>query len=265
LVGIATLAACTGPDTDSVYRDHRGVVITEHDDALLRGELVTDRGAITFESRLAPDGEASLAFTLNGKLFTYAGLPVTDTRDGWYAIGADHIVTAADSALAATLHASLNEYLGLDTLAMARHEAGLAAMAYFLAHQVDGSYLGHELHKEIMAGGPMSTSLNDDNKLCIKKNTTLAAWYDNRSGVVSSPSVVVGSNWGTSACGSGNYSCMGRCGAGCSGFGGGWTLDCLEHDACSHNLCASGGSGSADCGDEYNHASSDIFSSCSGN
>ena len=54
---------------------------------------------------------------------------------------------------------------------------------------------------------------------------------------------------------SGDYSCMGRCGPACGG--GDWTLDCLEHDACSRYYSASGGGNDSNCGDEWWEASDD--------
>jgi hypothetical protein len=55
------------------------------------------------------------------------------------------------------------------------------------------------------------------------------------------------------------------CGSACNGiplFGKKYTQDCLNHDVCSHNLNASGGSSDANCGDEYNAASDDATNGC---
>jgi hypothetical protein len=78
--------------------------------------------------------------------------------------------------------------------------------------------------------------------------------------------VVAGYAAGANFCGSGDYSCMGRCGAGCNGIGGAWTVDCLRHDQCSHDMCSSnGGSDTNGCWDEFNAASDDLFkTACNG-
>jgi hypothetical protein len=266
LIGSFCALGCEGTAEEPVlFRGAQGLTITSHDASVFAGARVADGVNVAFVSRRTADGEATLSFSVDGRVFAYRGRAITDSRDGYYAITAGHTLSAADIAAARAVSDDLIAYLGADTTALDRHEAAAAAMAYFLAEHAPGAFVSDELHREAMIDGPMSVSLNDDNKYCIKKNTTLTAYYDyGTAGTAVNKSVVVGSDWGTSACGSGNYSCMGRCGAGCTGFGGGWTLDCLEHDACSHDLCASGGSGDANCGDEYNHASSDIFSSCSG-
>jgi hypothetical protein len=77
--------------------------------------------------------------------------------------------------------------------------------------------------------------------------------------------VLAGANWGRNYCAtSGDYSCMGRCGAGCTGFGSSrYSLDCLAHDTCSHDLCSSGGgSDKKGCADEYAAASDDLSGAC---
>jgi hypothetical protein len=74
--------------------------------------------------------------------------------------------------------------------------------------------------------------------------------------------IVLGSNWGTSVCGGGNYGCMGLCGGGCSGTK--YTVQCLQHDTCSHDDASTLGGNDPACGDEYSAASDDMFGSCTG-
>lgn len=77
-----------------------------------------------------------------------------------------------------------------------------------------------------------------------------------------------GADWGRNDTGA-QYRCMGRCGANCyeAPFSSRmYTKDCLTHDACSYIENASGGSGDANCGDEFRDAIDDtalaIFNTC---
>ncbi|KAK7458590.1 hypothetical protein Landi51_01413 [Colletotrichum acutatum] len=71
--------------------------------------------------------------------------------------------------------------------------------------------------------------------------------------------VEIGSNYGTNLAGSGDYSCNGRCGAGCTGtaVGNVYTQDCFSHDVCSYFNSASGGASDPNCGAAYNAAVDD--------
>ncbi len=220
---------------------------------------------IFFAAKALAGDRAELTFDINGKVLGYEAVSATDVHNGWYRVDADTEFDSADIAGAQAALDALADLLGNETTAMTLFEASVPKMAYFVANQLAGAHAASIQKNEYSVPGARDKTLNDDNNLCVKRLLTVTAYYDNSAGAVSSVPVVVGSDWGTSACGSGNYGCMGRCGAGCGGWGGGWTQDCLEHDACSHNLCASGGGSDVNCGDEYNHASSDLFSSCSGN
>jgi len=263
-LAIALPAACTdaiGPTDDLAPA---GLTITRHTATELTGTFGDGDRTLRFHAVAPADDRATLDLRLNGKPLRYEALAATAAHDGWYRVELDTVVDADDVAVAQGALDALIAELGEDTTAMALYEASVPKLAYHVAQQAAGAWVPSIFRREYSVSSPL-WSLNDDNRTCIKKTTTVTASYDNAAGAATSKGVVVGSDWGTSACGSGNYSCMGRCGAGCNGFGGGWTLDCLEHDACSHDLCAAGGGSDANCGDEYNHASSDIFSSCSGN
>jgi hypothetical protein len=241
-----------------------GLAITHHDGERLTGTFRDVHTIVHFDARRTAAGDATLLFSLGDKRFGYEGSALSEDHRGWYRVLADQTLDAADRATATALADALSGYLGNDVTAMDLHEASVGKMAFWLSQQPAGALAHSFAKREYFEHEPRPQSLGNDGVTCIKKNTTVTAHYDDRSGVATTQNVLVGEDWGTSACGSGNYSCMGRCGAGCYGFGGGWTLDCLEHDTCSHNLCASGGSRSPDCGDEYREASDDIFSSCSG-
>jgi hypothetical protein len=241
-----------------------GLALSRHDETHLSGTFGDGASAIRFEAIATAADRASLELVVNGKPLRYEALAATDAHDGWYRVELDASFDAADLAIAGAALEALVAELGHETTAMSLHEASVPKLVYFVAQQSPGAWVDSLFHREYSVSTPLF-SVNDDGRVCIKKTTTVTAYYDNKAGAVTSRGIVVGVDEGTSACGAGNYGCMGRCGAGCSGFGGGWTLDCLEHDACSHDLCASGGGSDQNCGDEYNHASSDIFSSCSGN
>ncbi len=241
-----------------------GFTIERHDTTALVGSFGDGEREVRFHAESPTDDRARLEMTVNGKRLRYEALAATGEHDGWYRVEIDHVIDADDVAIAQGALDALVAELGHETTAMELFEASVPKMAFHIANQPVNAWAPSFERREYSVSTPL-WSLNDDGRVCIKKTTTVTAYYDDRYGAAFSKGVVVGDNWGTSACGSGNYACMGRCGAGCSGFGGGWTLDCLEHDACSHDLCASGGGSDPNCGDEYNHASSDIFSSCSGN
>ncbi|KAI7930696.1 glyoxylate reductase [Pyricularia oryzae] len=78
---------------------------------------------------------------------------------------------------------------------------------------------------------------------CLKIGDNATATWKNAAGQTCTFTGVVGSNFGTNPAGTGDYSCNGRCGAGCSGssLGNAYTQDCFSHDMCSFFNNASGG------------------------
>jgi hypothetical protein len=206
-----------------------------------------------------------LVFQINGKVLQYEGLASSEQRDGFFRVDADVAFSAADRELSEALVTALMDELGNDATQLSMFESSVPKMAQFIAAQREDVSVASSFRLEFASSAALrNKSLRDDGVVCVKRGASMTVQYDDRQGAVKSVPVVVGANWAKSACGSGDYACMGRCSAGCGGFGGGWTLDCLEHDACSHDKCASGGSRDPNCGDEYNNARSDIFASCSG-
>ncbi|RBA22053.1 hypothetical protein FPRO05_00400 [Fusarium proliferatum] len=94
---------------------------------------------------------------------------------------------------------------------------------------------------------------------CLKVGQTATASWTNSAGKKCTFTGVVGSNYGANPSGSGDYSCNGRCGAGCSGtaIGNVYTQDCFSHDICSYFNSASGGASDPNCGAAYNAAVDD--------
>jgi hypothetical protein len=267
LVGLLMVTGCAGEVGGERGGGElaRGLSVTRHDASAFEGTFVDDNAVVRFSARTQPGDGAVLDFEINGKRFGYEGVAPTDAHDGWWLLEADQVVDARDVAGARAAADALIAELGFETTAMALHESAPAKMAFYLGGRAPGELVASASRREYMSDSPQSRTLGNDGTTCIKKNTTVTAYYDQgTSGTAYSEAVYVGSDWGTSNCGAGNYSCMGRCGAGCTGFGGGWTLDCAEHDVCSHNLCASGGSSDPNCGDEYNNAEVLLFGGCPG-
>ncbi|PQE07654.1 hydrolytic enzyme protein [Rutstroemia sp. NJR-2017a BBW] len=96
---------------------------------------------------------------------------------------------------------------------------------------------------------------------CLKVGATATASWTNSAGKACSWSGAVGSNFGTNAGNGGDYSCNGRCGAGCSGtaLGNYYTQDCFSHDICSWFNNASGGASDPNCGAAYTAAEDDYL------
>lgn len=95
---------------------------------------------------------------------------------------------------------------------------------------------------------------------CLAVGSTATATWTNSAGKTCRFTGVVGSNFGTNAAG-GEYSCNGRCGAGCSGaaLGNVYTQDCWSHDICSYFENASGGASDKNCGSAFNSAVDDTL------
>ncbi|KAF2126959.1 hypothetical protein P153DRAFT_388277 [Dothidotthia symphoricarpi CBS 119687] len=97
---------------------------------------------------------------------------------------------------------------------------------------------------------------------CLKVSATATATWTNAVGKTCRWTGVVGSNFGVNSLNGGDYSCNGRCGAGCTGtaVGNAYTQDCFSHDACSWFNNAKGGASDPNCGSAYNAAVDDTLS-----
>ncbi|ORY59489.1 uncharacterized protein BCR38DRAFT_444672 [Pseudomassariella vexata] len=95
----------------------------------------------------------------------------------------------------------------------------------------------------LVAAGPSSPFLNRRAITCLKVGATATASWTNNAGQACTFTGMVGSNYGTNSVNGGDYSCNGRCGAGCNGVAVGnvYTQDCFSHDICSWFNNASGG------------------------
>ncbi|TLS29936.1 hypothetical protein PpBr36_03526 [Pyricularia pennisetigena] len=106
--------------------------------------------------------------------------------------------------------------------------------------------------------GP-SLELQKRSVTCLKPGDTATATWTNSAGQTCTFTGIVGSNFGANPAGSGDYSCNGRCGAGCSGtsLGNAYTQDCFSHDMCSFFNNASGGASDPNCGAAFDAAIDD--------
>ncbi|ETS81030.1 hypothetical protein PFICI_06032 [Pestalotiopsis fici W106-1] len=111
----------------------------------------------------------------------------------------------------------------------------------------------------LAAPSPAELGLEKRSITCLKVGATATATWTNSAGKTCKWTGVVGSNFGTNSVNSGDYSCNGRCGAGCTGaaLGNAYTQDCFSHDICSWFNNASGGSSDANCGAAYDAAVDD--------
>lgn len=112
---------------------------------------------------------------------------------------------------------------------------------------------------EVPDGDTLSEAARgDDGVACLTPGSTYRARWDDGDGNVYYVDVQAGGNWnGYHGAPEGDWSCLGDCGAGCTGTGP--TLDCLEHDVCAYFHAASGGRFDRDCGDEWQQAVNDYL------
>ncbi|CAG5177894.1 uncharacterized protein ALTATR162_LOCUS8431 [Alternaria atra] len=96
---------------------------------------------------------------------------------------------------------------------------------------------------------------------CVRVGATATASWTNAAGQSCRWTGVVGSNFGANSENNGEYSCNGRCGAGCSGtaIGNAYTQDCFSHDMCSWFNNAEGGASDPNCGAAFNAAIDDTI------
>ncbi|KAJ6272636.1 hypothetical protein PSV08DRAFT_245434 [Bipolaris maydis] len=95
----------------------------------------------------------------------------------------------------------------------------------------------------LATGASAAPALEKRQISCLKVGATATATWTNAAGRTCRWTGIVGSNFGTNSVNGGDYSCNGRCGAGCSGaaLGNVYTQDCFSHDICSWFNNAIGG------------------------
>jgi len=96
---------------------------------------------------------------------------------------------------------------------------------------------------------------------CLTVGQTATATWTTNSGNTCSFTGIVGSSFGTNEVNDGDYSCNGRCGAGCNGtaLGNFYTQHCFSHDICSWFNNAANGLLDPNCGSAYAAAIADTL------
>ncbi|CAN8101514.1 unnamed protein product [Discula destructiva] len=95
---------------------------------------------------------------------------------------------------------------------------------------------------------------------CLSVDTSATATWTNAANQTCVFNGIVGSNYGENASG-GDYSCNGRCGAGCNGtaIGDVYTQHCFTHDICSYFELSNTGANDPNCGAAYEAAIDDYL------
>lgn len=266
LGGLVALLLVTGCGVEPVGEEPASAVelageglALERGPESMRGAFAKEGSRIDFQSRALSAEAVRLFVAVNGKRFDFE---VDFAQGVLHSDGHGVVLSAAERQALAAFAYTLGTHLQQEGDA-ARHELLVAVEAEYWSASPEGYvHQAKSMRADVrpVAGGQHSALGNgDDGITCVIKGRTYTASYDRgTSGTITSKSAVVNSNWGTSACGAGDYSCMGRCGGGC-GWGAlsSYTLDCLDHDVCSHDLCSTSGASDVNCGDEFNQAQDD--------
>jgi len=239
LLGCATAGCSETADTNE-----GGLRLSEASAQRVGGTLDTAGVRVRLEAHTEGGGRVAFAIDNDGKSFTYRADPVSGEHD---LDGHGAVLTAVERQALGAVAVGVAEAIDVETPV----SHAVVALSSFWSEAPEG-YV--HAPRTLFLGGDVANSTSNDGISCVKKNSWYTAWYTDGGGT-HSENVQANSTW------SSNYSCMGRCGAGCSGFSlyGRWTLDCLEHDACSFRNNSSGGSADANCGDEYNEATDDFI------
>jgi hypothetical protein len=248
-IAAIALAACTVDATENVYRDGRGLTVDQHDGALLTGSFLHDGTEIGFRAVQPQALRGEVEVAIGDRVLAIA----TDAENGIIDMNAGDVAfTDAESAAMKAFAISLGDYLGHNGGEDAMHDATLmSAVSYWSQAPVGVAPPTETLYVET-ADGLVRFGYGDDGVKCRSKGSWVTAYWDDSSGQ-HSQSVKVGSDWGEQW--NGDYDCMGKCGAGCSGSR--YTQDCLEHDVCSKKNYSSSGGFDHNCGDEYWNAAND--------
>lgn len=261
VLALGMAAGCSMDSSDSpVPDDDRRLELQIESEDHILGALDHELGRIAFD--VVADSESlTVLVDLEDKHFSL----VMDRDTPYFeSDGGDATLNDRDRSLLLDLSAAVQVELEESELTRAT-----AAFTGYLSEAPDGHPIVGRTVRNEFADGLSPRSTGNDGITCVNKGQTYTAYYT--AGGNRQQSVRVGDDWGRNVAGSGNYDCMGRCGAACKpwwAFASAWTLDCLEHDVCSHNHAASGGGSDPNCGDEYDEAQDDwmwgVPNGCSG-
>jgi hypothetical protein len=284
--GGGSIGAAEGSSDASGEDTVLGLLLDENSDAVTRGRFVATDGRISFFATSSGDDRV-VRVEINGKTFDVTA-DTSVTVDGHGAV-----LTVAEKAALLTFAETVTSRFQTEAKGATRFE-GLANLGAYLSEAPAGYIHRRLVNGQVLPEGVAAAPANNT-RVCLTSGRTYSVDYtalktaklsttcgnaglrstyvcQNQAAYVTSSTtttctvvkpVVAGSDWGGSVCNSGNYGCMGRCGAGCSTlFGTKLTLDCLRHDTCSHDKVAAGQGSDTSCGDEYSNASDDANAAC---
>lgn len=250
-VSLLVLCAACGTEESA----QTGLTLSESSPRQLQGRFAEEGVALTFDARSDAPERMTLALQVNGRPFDYR---VDHQAAEAHYDGHGAVLTASERAALLRLSEGL-----LERVPASYVRDTFAAVVGYWSESPEG--YAHEPHVAKLRSADVSaTSLVSDGITCLTRGTYARAFYDRGNGGTSYfEDILVGANWGYNSTNKSDYNCMGRCGASCTGasvYPNRYTLDCLEHDACSYRFSASGGSSDTNCGDEFREAADDFDS-----
>lgn len=241
------LAACAEEPASPAPVD-QDLRIDQHDDRVVRGAYDAGELAVEFVAESSREAAGTVTVRVGDDVLVLTADAIT----GEVAVDAAGARLDADEAGAlASFALAIEAYLGDADDVSRFHEGLLAGASTYLAVAPVDATLPDSFH---MVEGLKGTApgTGNDGKTCVARGSTRTATFDGSQGV-RSESWVVGANGGVQW--NGDFAGMGRCGVGTGSYD--WTLDCLEHDACSRYYYSSTGLADHNCGDEWSEASDD--------
>jgi hypothetical protein len=270
---LASLLVVSGCEAgDVVGQGSDGLTITENTSARFRGSFVEQGLRLEFDAQLE-QSYATVQLDINGKVFTIGHAHDTGALD---LDGNGVILSDGDKGLLNSFGFAAMDALGTPAEELPLHvQTMLSHVGYFAAAPPVYRHLPRSVQLPVIP--KLATRTLHKNRgtiygiTCVGNGARCEAifskgnegsattWTPGSNWALQRMAVVVNENWGVNREGVGDYSCMGRCGVGCTGFAlfERRTLDCLVHDACSWALYKNGTSDTY-CGDEYNNAIDDF-------
>lgn len=226
--------------------------IDNHDDQTIRGSYAADSGLVSFAAHMPRGLAGSVEVAIGDAILAFEA----DAATGEIRFD-PHGVTlgAAQRDALRDFSRAIGTHLGDDADVTEMHTGLLVSAARYFADAPVDTRLEVSVQRTAPLDKTILHSTNDDGKKCITRGTKVAATFSGSAGITTQY-WIVGSDGGTQW--NGDYECMGRCGTGCGSYD--WTLDCLEHDACSRKYFSTDGYNDPNCGDEYEEAADDYGS-----
>ncbi len=227
--------------------------ITQHNDSVVEGSYESNGIIIDFVAEMPREYVGVVDVMVRDKPLTvtvnaYTGVIEFDANK-------TKLTLAERDALSA-FNLDISEYVNYAEDTEVMHESLLFHASKLFAAAPIQTTLHYVTEQVEGLGKGVAMGRGNDGKRCIKTGRTEIAKFDGDHGN-HDEAWVVGSHGGQ--VGNNNYECMGRCGGGC-GRNYDWTLDCLDHDACSRYYYSTTGIIDHNCGDEYSDAVDDYVS-----